>query len=106
MSKPMDLVIGGIDFSSYQLKKDTMAQVYIREARWTSPLTPGESRWISVEAIEPLGDKIKWCEGCEKLFLKEEINKDYCESCYEHHFCECGNCMEEYAGEGFCPSCR
>lgn len=51
------------------------------------------------------------CGECEKWFRKDQMySSEYCEGCYEHNFCECGNQLEEEQGsspgDGFCARCR
>lgn len=41
-------------------------------------------------------------DDCEK----EATYEDYCDEHHEYHFCECGQRLGEYEGEGFCPRCR
>lgn len=47
-------------------------------------------------------------EECEHRDCIEpkDGDSDYCQEHHEFHFCECGRSLGEYAGEGFCPSCR
>lgn len=35
--------------------------------------------------------------------------EEYCDECHEHHYCECGNKLEDAygtPGDGFCIMCR
>ena len=52
-----------------------------------------------------MSDLLNLCEqkNCNELV---EPGYDYCVEHHEHYFCECGNSLGEYAGEGFCPRCR
>jgi hypothetical protein len=45
---------------------------------------------------------------CNHHGCKDEAEEggEYCEEHYAHYYCECGNSLGEYAGEGFCPRCR
>lgn len=43
---------------------------------------------------------------CEhKDCTESAVESDYCEEHYEWHYCECGQALGEYAGEGFCKRC-
>lgn len=51
------------------------------------------------------GDE-QFCEECE---CSIGLNLNYCDECYEHLFCECGQSLEDAygsPGEGFCTVCR
>ena len=46
---------------------------------------------------------------CEEKDCEQEVcgkGYDYCEEHYEYHYCECGQPLGEYAGEGFCKRCQ
>lgn len=47
----------------------------------------------------------QFCEACD---ISTGLQLNYCDDCYSHHFCECGNKLEnEYGspGDGLCRSC-
>ena len=62
-----------------------------------------DTRHLVWGKISVLYGREQFCEECEK-----SIGLDFplCDSCHEDHYCECGRELGEYAGEGFCPSCR
>jgi len=43
------------------------------------------------------------CEECDIELVGSAI---YCDTCYDYLFCECGNSLGEYRGDGFCKSCQ
>jgi hypothetical protein len=45
-------------------------------------------------------------EQCERCDVVDELIDGYCGECHEWEFCECGQALGEYAGEGFCKSCQ
>jgi hypothetical protein len=48
------------------------------------------------------------CDYCnqELELLKPVTGDTMCDDCHAHRYCECGNALGEYEGEGFCPRCR
>lgn len=48
----------------------------------------------------------QFCEECEADIGLQDT---YCDACHEHHFCECGQRLEDAwgtPGDGFCARCR
>ncbi|MGZ3694118.1 MAG: hypothetical protein ACXWQO_07950 [Bdellovibrionota bacterium] len=46
---------------------------------------------------------------CEEKNCRAETDgpdTDYCEEHHAHYFCECGQALGEYAGEGMCKNCQ
>lgn len=68
---------------------------------------PGFLYRIYYAATEMVG--FRECEGCGWVRKHEMYSSEYCQSCHEHRFCECGQRLEDAygsPGDGFCIRCR
>lgn len=65
-----------------------------------------DTRHLVWGKISVLYGREQFCEVCDASI---GLDLNYCDSCYDHHFCECGNKLEDAygsPGEGFCGNCR
>lgn len=54
------------------------------------------------------GEMYGLCYTCEETVPVDELNEDMCQSCHEHHYCECGIKLEDSMGtpgDGMCRKC-